>query len=106
MTDAGQARGAQPERTALAWTRTSLAVLANGVLLLLRDTHTDASALHRAAAGVAGMLALSIYLIGVRRQRLLARRPLPDRISPRHEVYLTGASIIALILISALALTL
>ena len=106
MTDAGQARGAQPERTALAWTRTSLAVLANGVLLLLRDTHTDASTLHRVAAGVAGMLALSIYLIGVRRQRLLARRPLPDRISPRHEVYLTGASIIALILISALALTL
>jgi len=52
------------------------------------------------------MLALSIYLIGVRRQRLLARRPLPDRISPRHEVYLTGASIIALILISALSLTL
>ena len=106
MTDAGQARGTQPERTALAWTRTSLAVLANGALLLLRDTHTDASALHRVAAGVAGMLALSIYLIGVRRQRLLACRPLPDRISPRHEVYLTGASIIALILISALSLTL
>jgi len=73
---------------------------------LLRDTHTDASALHRVAAGVAGMLALSIYLIGVKRQRLLARRPLPDRISARREVYLTGASIIALILISALSLTL
>jgi len=52
------------------------------------------------------MLALSIYLIGVKRQRLLARRPLPDRISARREVYLTGASIIALILISALSLTL
>ena len=58
-----------------------------------------------AAAGAAAVLALSTYLIGVRRQRLLARRPLPDRISPRREVYLTGVSIVASILISALALT-
>lgn len=57
------------------------------------------------AAGVAAVLALWIYLIGVRRQRLLARRPLPDRISPRREVYLAGTSIVALILISVLALT-
>jgi uncharacterized membrane protein YidH (DUF202 family) len=84
----------------LAWTRTSLAVLANGVILLLRDTHTHA--LHVVAAGVAGAVAVSTYLIGVRRQRLLARRPLPERISPRREVYLTGAAVIALILISAL----
>jgi uncharacterized membrane protein YidH (DUF202 family) len=90
----------------LAWTRTSLAVLANGVVLLLRDSHSQAGALHLAAAGVAGVLALSIYLVGVRRQRLLAHRPLPDRISPRLEVYLTGVSIMALILISELSLTL
>jgi uncharacterized membrane protein YidH (DUF202 family) len=89
----------------MAWTRTSLAVLANGVLLLLRDTHRDASALHFVAAGIAAVLALSTYLIGLRRQRMLARRPLPDRISPRREVYLTGVSVIALILISALSLT-
>jgi hypothetical protein len=89
----------------LAWTRTSLAVLANGALLLLRDTHRGAGALPLVAAGVAAMLALWIYLIGVRRQRLLARRPLPHRISPRREVYLAGVSIVALILISALSLT-
>jgi Domain of unknown function (DUF202) len=89
----------------LAWTRTSLAVLANGALLLLRDTHRSAGALPLVAAGVAAMLALWIYLIGVRRQRLLARRPLPQRISPRREVYLAGVSIVALILISALSLT-
>jgi len=99
-------RESQPERTTLAWTRTSLAVLANGGLLLLRDADSTAGALHLVAAGVAVALALSTYLIGVRRQRLLARRPLPDRISPRREVYLTGVSIIALILISELALTL
>jgi hypothetical protein len=76
-------------------------MLANGVLLSLKDTR---SAVHVAAAVAAAVLALSTYLIGARRQRLLARRPLPDRISPRREVYLTGASVIALIMISALAL--
>ena len=89
----------------MAWTRTSLAVLANGAILLLRDTPSGAGALHFVAAGVAAVLALSTYLIGVRRQRLLAQRPLPDRISPRREVYLTGVSVIALILLSGLSAT-
>ena len=84
----------------MAWTRTSLAVLANGAVLLLRDTQTGAGRLHFVAAGVAAVLALATYLIGVRRQRLLSLRPLPNRISPRFEVYLTGGSVIALILIS------
>jgi uncharacterized membrane protein YidH (DUF202 family) len=110
LTNSGQTnrsgRETQPERTTLAWTRTSLAALANGALLLLRDTHGEASALQLVAAGAAALLALSTYLIGVRRQRMLARRPLPHRISPRREVYLTGVSIIALILISELSLIL
>jgi hypothetical protein len=76
-------------------------MLANGVLLSLKDTR---SVVHIAAAVAAAMLAVATYLIGVRRQRLLAHRPLPDRISPRREVYLTGASVIALTVISALAL--
>jgi uncharacterized membrane protein YidH (DUF202 family) len=92
----------QPERTSLAWTRTSLAVLANGVLLSLKDTR---SAVHIAAAAAAAVLALATYLIGVRRQRILAQRPLPERLSPRREVYLTAASVIALILLSWLALS-
>jgi hypothetical protein len=90
----------------LAWTRTSLAVLGNGVILLIRDTHGMPSAAQLAAAGVAAALALSTYLIGARRQRILAKHPLPDRISPRREVYLTGGAVIGLILISMLALTL
>jgi uncharacterized membrane protein YidH (DUF202 family) len=97
-------RQTQPERTTLAWTRTSLAVLANGAVLLIQRTHGEPGTLQLVAAGVATVLALTTYLIGVRRQRILARRPLPDRISPRREVYLTGGAIIALILISALAL--
>ncbi len=108
MTNTGQmnrgSRETQPQRTTLAWARTSLAVLANGVLLLVPGTQRSPDALHFAAAGIAAALALSTYLIGIRRQRLLAREPLPDRISPRREVYLTGASIIALILITEVAL--
>ena len=91
----------QPERTSLAWTRTSLAVLANGVLLSLKDTR---SLVHIAAAVAAAAVALSTYLIGVRRQRMLAARPLPYRISPQREVYLTGVLVIALILLSGFAL--
>ena len=80
-------------------------MLANGAILLIRDTHGKPSAPQLVAAGVAAVLALTTYLIGVRRQRMLAQRPLPDRISPEREVYLTGGAVIALILISALALT-
>ena len=91
----------QPERTSLAWTRTSLAVLANGVLLSLKDIR---SAGHIAAAVAAAALAVATYLVGVRRQRILAQRPLPDRLTARKEVYLTAAAVIALILLSGLAL--
>ena len=98
------APGTQPERTTLAWTRTSLAVLANSAILLVRDTHGKASTLQLVAAGIAAVLALSTYLIGVMRQRILARRPLPDGISPRPAVYLTGVAIIALILLSTVSL--
>ncbi|OBF30957.1 hypothetical protein A5724_23445 [Mycobacterium sp. ACS1612] len=91
----------QPQRTSLAWSRTSLAVLANGLLLSLKETR---SGMHIAAAAAAALLAVATYLIGVRRQRILASRPLPDRISPQREVYLTGAAVLALILISGAAL--
>ena len=80
-------------------------MLANGAILLIRDTHGKPNTPQLAAAGVAALLAISTYLIGHRRQRMLAQRPLPNRISPRREVYLTGGSIIALIVISAVALT-
>jgi uncharacterized membrane protein YidH (DUF202 family) len=104
LTSVGRDRGLQAERTTLAWTRTSLAVLVNGALLLIRDIHSYAGPLGLVATGLAAVLALSTYLIGVGRQRTLARRPLPDRISPRREVYLVGTSVVVLILISMLSL--
>jgi len=107
LTDTGRSdrrwRETQAERTTLAWTRTSLGVLANGLLLLIKVPHRDADSLRLAAAGFAALLALSTYLIAARRQRTLAKHPLPHRISPRREVYLVGASIAVLILISMLS---
>jgi uncharacterized membrane protein YidH (DUF202 family) len=105
-----RATGLQPERTALAWTRTSFAVLANGALLMVRNLHGengfrgDNGSFRLFAVGVAIALALCIYLIGVRRQRILARRPLPQRMTPRGEVHLVGISVLVLIVASALAL--
>ena len=104
----GQGVGLQPERTALAWTRTSFAVLANGALLMVRNFHGHigghSGAFRLFAVGLAFTLALSTYLIGRRRQRTLACRPLPRRITPRRQVYFVGMSVLVLILVSALAL--
>lgn len=109
MTDRGprvrQDHGQQAERTALAWTRTSFAVLANGALLILRDFHSHNGSLRFLGAGLAVTFALSTYLISTRRQRTLGHRPLPNRITPCREVRLVGVSVLALTLVSALALS-
>jgi hypothetical protein len=88
----------------LAWTRTVLAVLANGALLMVRSIYGYNGSIRFFAVGLAVTLALFTCLMGRRRQRALAHRPLPHRISPRSEVYLVGVSTLVLILVSAVAL--
>jgi uncharacterized membrane protein YidH (DUF202 family) len=100
-----QDHGLQAERTALAWTRTSFAVLANGALLTLRDFHSHSGPLRFLGAGLAVTFALSTYLISARRHRTLGSLPLPNRIAPRREVHLVGMSVLTLTLVSALALS-
>jgi uncharacterized membrane protein YidH (DUF202 family) len=91
--------GLQAERTALAWTRTSLAVLGNGALLVLKQLPHYRSAGPLVLACIAAVVALVTYLIGLRRQRTLVRRPLPHKITPRHELHLVGSLVIALTLV-------
>jgi uncharacterized membrane protein YidH (DUF202 family) len=95
--------GLQAERTTLAWTRTSFAFLANGALLTVRDLHGDQGPAGLIPAGLAAVVALCTYLIAIQRQRTLGRRPLPTRIGPRRQVYLVGAAVLALILVTEVA---
>jgi uncharacterized membrane protein YidH (DUF202 family) len=99
-----QFRDSQAERTSLAWTRTSLGFLANGVLLLLKYVRTDVPPLSLVAAGFATAVTLGIYLVGRRRQQLLSMRPLPAHVSPQREVRWVAAAVIVLIAVSMLSL--
>lgn len=90
----------------MAWTRTSLGFLANGVLLIVKYVHADAPPIVLVAAGLAVVVTLWIYLIGRRRQQLLARQPFPEDISPRREVYVVAALVEVLVCISLLSLLL
>lgn len=85
--------GLQPQRSALAWSRTSLALLGNSVLILLRDVQ-------EVRVLIPGLLAVLIAAattaIGWRRGRVLMRRPLPSRLAARTPVHLIGWSVAVL----------
>jgi uncharacterized membrane protein YidH (DUF202 family) len=99
-------RGLQAQRTSLSWTRTAFAVLGNGALLMLRDIRDHKAGFGLAAAGVALAVALLVYLVGLRRQRALARQPLPSRIAPSPDVYVVTAGVVILVVVSVLSLVL
>jgi len=96
--------GLPAERTALAWSRTSLAVLVNGVLLVVKQPHHDDGPLRPAAAALAAIIAIAVYLVGISRQRDLARRPLPKHITARAQVQWIGVAVMVLITATALGL--
>lgn len=95
--------GLQAERTALAWTRMSLAVFANGALLIVRDLPNCNSVVRLGTAGPALGCAFVVYLVGTRRKRTLSLRPRPHKITPHNQVRVTGISVLALILLTALS---
>lgn len=102
LTDPGD--GLQAERTSLAWSRTSIAVLGNGVLLLLHDIHGHAGPLRLIPAGLAIVVALLTYLVGVRRQHRLRQTPRNQTSPVRREVWLVGMSIVVLAVVTAVLL--
>jgi uncharacterized membrane protein YidH (DUF202 family) len=95
--------GSQAERTSLSWTRTSFAVLANGALLMIRNLHGSTHLVGLIPAGLAAVVALCTYVIAMQRQRTLRRRPLPNRIAARRQVYLIGTAMLVLIAVTAVA---
>ncbi len=85
------------DRTALAWTRTSFAFLANGALLTIKDLHGPKS---YAPAALAVAVAAGTYAIALRRQRTLQQDPLPARVTPRRQVYFIGTAVLVLIVVT------
>ena len=96
--------GLQAQRTSLSWTRTAFAVLGNGALRMLHDVQQHKAGFGLVAACVAVAVALLVYLEGLRRQRLLARHPLPGRITPGREVHVVTAGVLILIVVSVVSL--
>ena len=92
------------QRTALSWTRTSFAVLGTGAVHMLHDVQDHRAGFGLVAAGVAVLISLLTYLVGVRRQRLLARQPLPTRLAPTAEVHMVTAGVLILIAVSVFSL--
>ena len=91
------------QRTSLSWTRTSFAFLGNGALLMIRNLHGTVGPRAFLPAGLAGAVALSTYVIAVRRQRALQRQPLPRRLAPTRQVYFIGTAVLVLILVTTIA---
>ena len=81
-----------------------MAVLVNGALLIAKGASHFHGPLPLIAAGLAGIIAVGVYLMGLRRQRTLARRPIPDRITASAEVQLAGIAVLVLIIVTALRL--
>jgi len=96
-------RGLQPERTVLAWTRTSFALLANGALLTVKNLHGAAGLPRLIPALLAAAAAACTYMIALHRQRTLEQRPMPARITPRRQVYIVGMAVLVLISVTAVA---
>ncbi|WP_442791173.1 DUF202 domain-containing protein [Mycobacterium sp. Aquia_216] len=81
--------GLQPERTALAWTRTALAGSTAGAVIVLRDRDV-ASLLHSPArlciGGTAIVVALCTFGLGWRRRRQLAAQSHPPAAPARRDI--------------------
>ncbi|WP_028921816.1 DUF202 domain-containing protein [Pseudonocardia acaciae] len=96
--------GLQPERTALAWSRTSLGSLTGGALLLLRHIEHYHGPLRLLPAVMALVIAAAAYAIGQRRLTALRSRPLPSSRSIRRQVLALGWAVIALTVVTSVVL--
>lgn len=99
------AGGLQPERTALAWQRTTFGLLANGGLFALRSTAgTTRSVPALVLATALTLLAAVVAVVGARRERMLARGEVAR--VPRRDVQVVGGLLVAVCLAGAVVLAL
>jgi uncharacterized membrane protein YidH (DUF202 family) len=98
--------GLQAERTGLAWTRTSLGVGANALLLAMREVGHDRSVPVLVLAALALVLAGAVALYGRARTLALRRAPLPVPLRADRAIPWLGGAVAALALVTGLVLTL
>ncbi|WP_433785743.1 DUF202 domain-containing protein [Actinomycetospora sp. CA-101289] len=98
--------GLQAERTGLAWSRTSLGVGANALLLAVREVSHGRLGPASGVAVLALVLAAGVALYGRQRTLRLRRAPLPVPLAADRAVLVLGGAVAVLALLSGLVLVL
>jgi uncharacterized membrane protein YidH (DUF202 family) len=96
--------GLQAERTGLAWSRTSLGIAANAVLLAVREINPLTSPIALAPAALALMIAAGTAIYGRRRTARLRHSPFPRPLAARAAVHLLGIAVVLLAVLSGLTM--